>query len=94
MLDRLAAEELRMHVEGPGDEAKGIEDHRLDGVPAGDDALGSRRNQFVDLLDETDLVDDAGHNAQVVEPLDCERIGVLEHDAEPPERGNVRTIPP
>ena len=93
MLDRLAAEELRMHVEGPGDEAKGIEDHRLDGVPAGDDALGSRRNQFVDLLDETDLVDDARHNTQVVEPFNGQRVGMLLHDAGPPERGSVRRIP-
>ena len=94
MLDGLAAEELRMQVERPGDEAEGIEDHRLDGVPAGDDALGNRRNQVVDLLDETDLVDDARHNAQVVEPLDGQRVGVLMHDAGASRESEVRTIPP
>ena len=56
MLDRLVDEELGMHVAGPGDEPGGIEDHRLDDVPAGDEALGSRRNQCVDLLDKTDLL--------------------------------------
>ena len=55
--------------------------------------MGSRGNQFVDLLDETDLVDDARHNAQVVEPFNGQRVGMLLHDAGPPERGSVRRIP-
>ena len=63
MLDRLAAEELGMHIQRPGDKAESIEDHRLDGVPAGDEALRNRRNQDVDLLDKTDLVDGARHVA-------------------------------
>ena len=65
----------------PGYESDGIEDHRLDGVPSGNETLGSRRNQGVDLLDKNDLVDGARHNAQVVESLDGQRVGMLEHDA-------------
>ena len=93
MLDGLAAEELGMHIQRPGDEPEGIKDHGLDGVPARNEALGSRRNQGVDLLDKADLVDGARHNAQMVKPLDGQRVGVLEHDAGPPERGNVRKAP-
>ena len=87
MLDRLATEKLGMHIQWPGDKAEGIEDHRLDGVPAGDEALRNRRNQGVDLLDETNLIDGARHNAQVVESLDARGLGCLNMTPEPPEKG-------
>lgn len=80
VLDRLAVKELRVHVQRPGNKAQGIDDHRFDGIAAGDDPLRSRRNEPVDDLDKSDGINDTGHNAQMVESPDVLRGGVTTHD--------------
>lgn len=67
VLNRLAIKELRVHAQRPGDKAQSIDDHGFDRIAVGDDPLGSGKNEPVDNLDKSDRIDDASHDAEMVQ---------------------------
>jgi hypothetical protein len=64
----LALEEFLEEVEGSGDEAQAVKDHGLDELTGGQVFLFvGASEEAVDLLDEADLIHDAGDDAEMVD---------------------------
>jgi hypothetical protein len=69
VLGGLADEKLLEEVERGGDEAQAVEDHGLQRLARAHMLLGVSAQQVVYLFNEADLVDDAGHDPQMVDVL-------------------------
>jgi hypothetical protein len=72
VLCSLAEEELLEEVEWGRDKSQAIQDHGLHRLARANMLLGVSAQQLVYLLDEADLVDDAGHDPQMVDVLNLD----------------------
>ena len=69
VLGCLADEKLLEEVERGGEEAQAVEDHGLQRLAAAYVFAGIGAQEVVDLLDQSDLIDDAGHDPEMVDIL-------------------------